>query len=330
VRGVEGRPLKDVCGPVSAPPEATRSKPAEAPEAAAPPGATEQSSRAAGAAHQADVGAQLLAQGAARSGATAKAGPAPAAAPGARPPVFTGFDDAKLAAPLKLQADGQPKSAKYTFAKLAQASGSTPQSKAEAERWFNESIRPGMEAAGFKVGWVKGDKALISTREHPEGEVIDFVRGAGSGDPNYTALAWQPEDGAGAAGKGGAAGAGAAQGAGGGPVGGARMPAGIADIFADLAGDPGLRAGASKEEREQALVRVRDAIIRRAREKGIDVAWNMKRGNGPLSLDALAYRRPDGGVSVIDFARASKDLTGPVKLQWLEVGGKPGYTLNPT
>jgi len=108
-------------------------------------------------------------------------------------PTFTGFDAGKLESPLKLQADGQPKSAKYTFAKLAQASGQMPQSKAEAEAWFNEHIKPGMEAAGFSVGWVKGDKALIATRENPQGEVVDFVRGAGSNDPSYIALAWQPE-----------------------------------------------------------------------------------------------------------------------------------------
>src|SRR5215208_4172224 len=47
-------------------------------------------------------------------------------------PVFTGFDAGKLAAPLKLMEDGRPKSAKYTFAKLAQESGQMPHSKAEA------------------------------------------------------------------------------------------------------------------------------------------------------------------------------------------------------
>src|SRR5256885_13875776 len=70
------------------------------------------------------------------------------------PPVFTGFDNTKLAAPLVLQADGQPKSAKYTFAKLAQQSGVMPRSKPEAEQWFNQYIKPGMEQAGFKVDQV--------------------------------------------------------------------------------------------------------------------------------------------------------------------------------
>lgn len=107
-------------------------------------------------------------------------------------PTFTGFDATKLAADLK-RVDGVAQSAKYTFAKLAQASGTMPRTKAEAEQWFNEHIKPGLEAEGFGVDWVKGDKALIRTRENPQGEVVDFVRGADSNDPNYTALAWQPE-----------------------------------------------------------------------------------------------------------------------------------------
>ncbi|MBI3180561.1 MAG: hypothetical protein HYZ28_00205 [Myxococcales bacterium] len=109
-----------------------------------------------------------------------------------RAPVFTGFDAQKLAADLVMGADGRPKSAKYTFAKLAQAAGKMPQSKAEAEAWFKQYIQPGMEQAGFQVSWVSGDKAMIHTRENPRGEVVDFVRGAGSNDPSYIALAWQP------------------------------------------------------------------------------------------------------------------------------------------
>ncbi len=111
-------------------------------------------------------------------------------------PVFSGFDAEKLAAPLKLQEDGRPKSAKYTFAQLAQQSGSMPKSKAEAEQWFNANIRPGMAAAGFQVDEVKGDRAFIHTRENPQGEWVDFVQGAASGDPK---LAWQPDGPGGAA-----------------------------------------------------------------------------------------------------------------------------------
>ena len=126
-------------------------------------------------------------------------------------PTFTGFDAGKLAAPL-VRSDGVAKSAKYTFAKLAQASGTMPQTKGDAEKWFNEYIKPGLEKEGFGVDWVKGDKAWIRTRENPAGGPVDFLRGADSRDPNYIAFAWQPEDG----------GVGAPSGAGGGggaPVG---------------------------------------------------------------------------------------------------------------
>lgn len=109
-------------------------------------------------------------------------------------PTFTGFDAAKLAAPL-VRKDGIAQSAKYTFAQLAQASGTMPQTKAEAEKWFNEYIKPGLEKEGFGVDWVQGDKAWIRTRENPAGSPVDFLRGADSKDPNYIAFAWQPEDG---------------------------------------------------------------------------------------------------------------------------------------
>jgi len=81
--------------------------------------------------------------------------------------VFAGFDEPSLHAPLKLGADGLPKSAKYTFAKLALISNTMPRTRQQAEDWFNTHVREGMEAKGFRVGWVRGDQALIGTRQHP-------------------------------------------------------------------------------------------------------------------------------------------------------------------
>ena len=129
------------------------------------------------------------------------------------PPVFTGFDAAKLGADL-VRKDGVAQSAKYTFAKLAQASGSMPTTKAEAEKWFTENIKPGLEKEGFGVDWVQGDKALVRTRENPQGEVIDFVRAADSKDPSQIALAWQSEGGSGTGGVSGVTGKGAVGGSG--------------------------------------------------------------------------------------------------------------------
>ena len=129
------------------------------------------------------------------------------------PPVFTGFDAAKLGADL-VRKDGVAQSAKYTFAKLAQASGSMPTTKAEAEQWFNEHIKPGLEKEGFGVDWVQGDKALVRTRENPQGEVIDFVRAADSKDRSQIALAWQSEGPTGGGGASGVTGKGAVGGSG--------------------------------------------------------------------------------------------------------------------
>lgn len=185
-------------------------------------------------------------------------------APKGPPPVFTGFDATKLSEPLKLQADGQPKSAKYTFAKLAQASGEMPRSKAEAELWFKQHIQGGLEEAGFAVGWVKGDKALICTRENPQGEVVDFLRGADSNDPSYQALAWQPEGG----GSGGAA-----------PVGGASASAAsmaspnwratLDEILAELAKEQ--LGDVPAEQRDAILGQVKSAFLARLQAKGIEL-----------------------------------------------------------
>lgn len=90
--------------------------------------------------------------------------------------LFPGFDYGKMQDPAHAST-----SAKYAFAQLAQASGRMPQSKAEAEQWFTQYIKPGLDARGFKVDWVRGDKAFIRTRENPQGEVVDFIQGAGAG-----------------------------------------------------------------------------------------------------------------------------------------------------
>ncbi|MDP3502592.1 MAG: DUF4214 domain-containing protein [Myxococcales bacterium] len=129
------------------------------------------------------------------------------------PPVFTGFDAARLGADL-VRKDGVAQSAKYTFAKLAQASGSMPTTRAEAEQWFTEHIKPGLEQEGFGVDWVQGDKALVRTRENPQGEVIDFVRAADSQNRSELALAWQSEGSSGTGSVSGVTGKGAVGGSG--------------------------------------------------------------------------------------------------------------------
>lgn len=99
---------------------------------------------------------------------------------------FAGFDAKNY------EGEDRDKSAKYTFADAASASGYVPQTKQEAEQWANQFVVPELEARGYKVHWVQGDKMMVSTRENPQGEVIDFIQGADGADPKF---AWQPESG---------------------------------------------------------------------------------------------------------------------------------------
>ena len=71
------------------------------------------------------------------------------------------------------------------------------------------------------------------------------------------------------------------------------------------------------------------AMMKELRAKGVDVGWNHKRGDGPLSIDAVAFRTPQG-MLVCDFGgdgfdcgafRSPKDLTlGAVADLLLDVG----------
>lgn len=101
---------------------------------------------------------------------------------------FTGYDFGQDAA------NRDPsKSAKYAFSDFAGDAAAVDgrwKQKATADDWFNEHVRPGLEAAGYTVHDVQGDKAFISTRENPEGTWIDFVQGADGENP---LLAWQDE-----------------------------------------------------------------------------------------------------------------------------------------
>jgi len=93
---------------------------------------------------------------------------------------FEGFDFSKPNDPAK--------SAKYAFAAAAERAGAMPTTKADAEVWFNSSIRPEMERLGHQINWVKGDKFQFTNWQGTF--VVDFVRGADGGNP---ALAWQVE-----------------------------------------------------------------------------------------------------------------------------------------
>jgi hypothetical protein len=85
-----------------------------------------------------------------------------------------------------------------------------------------------------------------------------------------------------------------------------------------------LRPTGSLSHRIENMEFLRDRIIETAICGGMDVTWNLKRGIGPHSHDAVAWR--DGGVvRVMDIASGFDDFGGQLSLHWLEVGGAPGY-----
>jgi hypothetical protein len=70
---------------------------------------------------------------------------------------------------------------------------------------------------------------------------------------------------------------------------------------------------------------IRDRMVEAGICGGMDLARNLKRGVGPLSMDAIAWR-PDGvTVQVVDIAASWDAFWEPMRLQWLIVGGPPGW-----
>lgn len=71
---------------------------------------------------------------------------------------------------------------------------------------------------------------------------------------------------------------------------------------------------------------VRDKMIEVGICGGMDLALNLKRGVGPFSTDAIAWR-PDGvTVEVVDIAASWDAFWEPMRLQWMIVGGPPGWS----
>ncbi|MGE3345789.1 MAG: hypothetical protein AB7L71_20390 [Vicinamibacterales bacterium] len=85
-----------------------------------------------------------------------------------------------------------------------------------------------------------------------------------------------------------------------------------------------LVAGISLHERENNMAFLRDRVIEAGICGGLDLAWNLKRGVGPHSIDALAWRIGNV-VEVVDIGAAFDDTSQPLRLQWGIVAGPPGY-----
>ncbi|MBP7568948.1 MAG: hypothetical protein KBA95_02695 [Acidobacteria bacterium] len=77
-------------------------------------------------------------------------------------------------------------------------------------------------------------------------------------------------------------------------------------------------------KRQANMTFLRDRIIEVGICGGMDLGWNKKRGTGPFSIDALAWRH--GSTEVIDVGKAYDGTDQPLELIWLSVGGTPGYT----
>jgi hypothetical protein len=85
-----------------------------------------------------------------------------------------------------------------------------------------------------------------------------------------------------------------------------------------------LAAGVSTNQREANMEFLRDRVIEAGICGGLDLAWNKKRGNGPHSIDALAWRT-GGRDEVVDIGAAYDDTSISLRLQWGIVAGPPGY-----
>ena len=77
-------------------------------------------------------------------------------------------------------------------------------------------------------------------------------------------------------------------------------------------------------ERVRNMEFLRDEVIRIGMCGGMDLARNLKRGVGPHSIDAIAWRH-DGSLDVVDIAAAYDDTGAELRLHWLVVDGPAGY-----
>jgi hypothetical protein len=78
-------------------------------------------------------------------------------------------------------------------------------------------------------------------------------------------------------------------------------------------------------ERIEHMEFLRDRIIEAGVCGGLDLARNLKRNIGPHSHDAIAWRKPNGFVEVVDIASAFDDKTIFLQLHWQIVEGPSGY-----
>ena len=85
-----------------------------------------------------------------------------------------------------------------------------------------------------------------------------------------------------------------------------------------------LAAHVDHGERVRNMEFLRDEVIRIGMCGGMDLARNLKRGVGPHSIDAIAWRHGDS-LDVVDIASAFDDTGMELRLHWLVVEGPAGF-----
>lgn len=71
-------------------------------------------------------------------------------------------------------------------------------------------------------------------------------------------------------------------------------------------------------QRQENMMYLRDRIIEAGQCAGMNYGWNLKRGGPELSIDVLAWKRPDGNMGV-DIGLDYDNIGATLKLVWGEV-----------
>lgn len=84
-------------------------------------------------------------------------------------------------------------------------------------------------------------------------------------------------------------------------------------------------AGVSLGQRQDNMKFLRDRIIEAGQCGGLNYGWNLKRGGPELSIDVIAWKRPDGNMGV-DIGFDYDNTGSTLKLVWSEVDLFASYT----
>ena len=81
----------------------------------------------------------------------------------------------------------------------------------------------------------------------------------------------------------------------------------------------------SLSQRQANMQFLRDRVIEAGKCAGRDYGWNLKRGGPDLSIDVIAWKRPDGNMGV-DIGFDYDNIGTELKLVWGEVDLFASYT----